>query len=363
MSHREPVMQAPRNPLPKGYIPKGAVPYKVTDHDSWAGLAKRHGVDVWWLIKYNFETRDPDIVNWYLKNVTGCRTTTPDGHNWKFSSKDSPGTIYVPAAAVVRAMTTLKFGAYGITIEGDDAFQKSVEATLAFIARSDTGMVLLRAIRGTGKPFTLSAWVGTACNATASPDDMAAATPGGEYILKGDGSFNFRKEPSLIREWLDLPLEPQVGTGAGSSVTVKFTPSMWSISTTGPCAPYAGQPGASGSQVLFHELCHGYREAAGRFYWRPTVGSSSPYDNLEEFFAVVLSNVLTADPTYVATNRTLRSDHWGFTPLAAPQATSKGFVSVVSNRNLMRELIKSEPALVKELAKVKSYFNPFTETI
>lgn len=360
---REPRMQAPARPLPPGYVPTGGVPYKVQDRDSWVTIAARHRVDAWWLIKYNFETRDVDIVNWYLKNRVGCRQTTHDGLNWKFSSGDTPGVIHVPRAETVRALVSTRFSNFGISIEGDDDYRADVEVTLGYIRRADTGMALLNALKRTRKTFTISAWTGSACNATASPDDIEDATPAGEIPLVGGSSFEQRKTQSLLGRLLDLPPTPLIGTGRGSNVVVRFTPSMWGYGSGGPCSPYRGQPGASPSQVLFHELCHGYREAAAHFYTRPTIGGRTSYDNLEEFFAIVLSNVLTSDPTFSVANRRLRADHWGFTELAAPLATSRGFVSVVGNRNLMRELVKTEPDLVKELGGVKSYFNPFIEPL
>lgn len=113
--------------------------------------------------------------------------------------------------------------------------------------------------------------------------------------------------------------------------------------------------------MLFHELAHAYRYANGAFNRRPTTAGSSGYTDMEEFFAVVLSNVLISDPTYSSGNRTLRADHAGFQPLASTLSTSRGFVSHIPNRNKIRELVASEPELTKALAGVKSYFNPFVE--
>lgn len=84
---------------------------------------------------------------------------------------------------------------------------------------------------------------------------------------------------------------------------------------------------------------------------------------MEEFFAVVLSNVLISDPTYASGNRTLRADHAGFNALAPALSTSRGFVSHLPNRNKMREIVESEPELTRALGSVKSSFNPFTETL
>ena len=153
------------------------------------------------------------------------------------------------------------------------------------------------------------------------------------------------------------------GTGAGSNVVIRFSPTMFGFGATGACASFAGAPGASPSQVLFHELAHACRSAAGAFNRRPTIAGSASYTNMEEFFAVVLSNVLIADPTFSTSNRTLRADHAGFQPLAPVLSTSRGFISHIPNRNKMPELIDSDPELTRALAGVRSWFNPFAERL
>jgi hypothetical protein len=194
--------------------------------------------------------------------------------------------------------------------------------------------------------------------------DPVAATPSNQYLLKGKGSFQPMGEPDFVRSLLHLPLEPYRGTGTGSDATVRYTPSMWGFGVKGACAKYAsGAPGASPSLVLFHELSHAYRAARGAKFPRPTIGSSIFYDNMEEFFAVVLTNVLATDPTFDTANRGLRADHTGHSTLAANLSTSKGFVANTPNRNMMKELVDSEPDLVKALRDSKSTFNPFAEPL
>jgi hypothetical protein len=261
--------------------------------------------------------------------------------------------------------TSKKFAPYGITIDGDDQYELGVELTLHRIETSYTGQVLLSAIKSTSKSIQIIPWTDyTKCNADSGPLDGLAATPASQYIFKGDGSFQPVGQPSLIRSLLHLPLEPYKGTGTGSDSIVRFTPSMWGYGVKGACAKYAaGAPGASPSLVLFHELSHSYREARGGFSPRPMVGSGLFYNDAEEFFAVVLTNVLATDPTFGTANRGLRADHTGHSTLAADLSTSKGFVKNTSNRNMMKELAKSEPDLFKALQGSKSSFNPFAESL
>lgn len=92
----------------------------------------------------------------------------------------------------------------------------------------------------------------------------------------------------------------------------------------------------------------------------PTVGGRRQYDNEEEFFAVVVTNVWVADPTNPNGTRTLRADHWGFTPLPAAQSTTKGFVAQAPNQRSLQKLVREEPELAAALKPVGGPFNPFT---
>ncbi|HZT31386.1 MAG TPA: papain-like cysteine protease family protein [Bryobacteraceae bacterium] len=86
----------PRNPLQPNYHPANGTPYHVRDGDSWASLARRAGVDAGTLIEFNFHTRNPNEVNWYLRRNVGCRRTTADGRNYIFSTDAAPGIVYLP---------------------------------------------------------------------------------------------------------------------------------------------------------------------------------------------------------------------------------------------------------------------------
>lgn len=79
---------------------------------------KKHPVDLTWnwerlrvfygrlkatdIIYFNFQTYDPDVINWHLYEKVGCRVKTPDGRNYRFGVNDPPKPsdpqlfIYVP---------------------------------------------------------------------------------------------------------------------------------------------------------------------------------------------------------------------------------------------------------------------------
>jgi len=92
-----PIEKMPRSPLPASYVPSGGERFKVSEAGpdaNWESLARKRGIDVWELIEFNFKTRDPDEVNWYLRRNVGCRQKSGDGKSWSFAG--APGFIYFP---------------------------------------------------------------------------------------------------------------------------------------------------------------------------------------------------------------------------------------------------------------------------
>jgi hypothetical protein len=100
------------HPLHKdAWKPVFGIPYKVSDLETWGSVARDvynrdggnsdtsyydHDYQARFLIDYNFRTENPAYVNWYLHHYVGCNQPSHDGYNWKFSSKDKPGIIYLP---------------------------------------------------------------------------------------------------------------------------------------------------------------------------------------------------------------------------------------------------------------------------
>lgn len=71
--------------------------YIVKDTDNWWTVADRFNVDVWDLIEFNFQTRVPEEVNWYLRELVGCRLPGRRGKNYSFRGADpSKRKIYIP---------------------------------------------------------------------------------------------------------------------------------------------------------------------------------------------------------------------------------------------------------------------------
>ena len=109
-----PIEFPPKNPLPQKYVPPGGKPYRVTDTDDWASVARKFNVDVGALIEFNFNTRAAPEVNWYLRRNVGCSRPTRDGLNWMFAGAN-PGIVYIPpsppppSARIVHSIGTMSW--------------------------------------------------------------------------------------------------------------------------------------------------------------------------------------------------------------------------------------------------------------
>jgi hypothetical protein len=93
-------VKPPLNPVhkrvPSEWPPETGREYPVLDTDDWWKIAAREHIDPWVLILFNFDTTVPEEVNWYLRELVGCRHTK-DGRNYTFFNADkSKGKIYLP---------------------------------------------------------------------------------------------------------------------------------------------------------------------------------------------------------------------------------------------------------------------------
>ena len=76
--------------------------HKVNDSDDWLSIATKYGVSVSALIEFNFGTLMPEEINWYLKELVGCRLTGPKGYNYSFRGADpTKGKIYIPKVGTI----------------------------------------------------------------------------------------------------------------------------------------------------------------------------------------------------------------------------------------------------------------------
>jgi hypothetical protein len=88
-----PLEEKPAKPLPYGYRPAGGRPYPVRDRDDWASVAKKFGVDIQKLIKFNFNTLDTKEINWYLRHLNPWGVTAPDSNVIYGDPQDDPNVV------------------------------------------------------------------------------------------------------------------------------------------------------------------------------------------------------------------------------------------------------------------------------
>lgn len=85
--------------------PTASRQHKLVTGDNWWNLATKYGrSDPWDIIEFNFGTRNPYEVNWYMEFYLGCSVPSPDGENFRFDGSDHPGILYIPAASWTRSL-------------------------------------------------------------------------------------------------------------------------------------------------------------------------------------------------------------------------------------------------------------------
>jgi hypothetical protein len=91
-------VKTPLHPVQKRGLwpPKNGREYPVLDTDDWWKIAGREHMDPWAIITFNFDTHVPEEVNWYLRELVGCKHSK-DGRNYAFLGADpKKKKIYLP---------------------------------------------------------------------------------------------------------------------------------------------------------------------------------------------------------------------------------------------------------------------------
>ena len=144
-----------------------------------------------------------------------------------------------------------------------------------------------------------------------------------------------------------------------NSALVEYTPWMQK-----PCSHFWTSPaknrGFLPHEILFHELVHALRDAAGHGWsLTPLTGALKRYHNTEEFIAVVTTNIYMTDPSNKRADRVgLRKDHTKG-KLENEFSDSLEFFKVSTDvfRNI-EQFCKEDPWFTSRLAEVPSTFNP-----
>ena len=114
-------------------------------------------------------------------------------------------------------------------------------------------------------------------------------------------------------------------------------------------------------EALFHELVHAFRMASGASENVPlTRGGLMNYDSVEEFIAILVTNIYVTDPSNKS-HSNLRRDHASFRTLEPDLMESFTFFrSSVSTYRLVEKFCGENPAFTRKLSDVKASFNPIS---
>jgi hypothetical protein len=222
--------------------------------------------------------------------------------------------------------------AYSITVDGDslpDADQGNYEAWVSGMLMSLSLFVTPRAIFR-----KLNAHGGTWGGATIVPYHNS------KYLARYGRCNALQADSEGVPDLPSLPL--------GGFTPIYFSPQTYA---TGSCG---SGPAARPEEVLLHELVHAARFLGRDSNDRPLTGAMSGYDDEEEFFAVLVTNIYVSE-----TGRTnLRKDHHGHVNLPPPLNRPEAFLAIPENYRLIRTFCSQHPNIAPMIANANAAFNP-----
>ena len=199
------------------------------------------------------------------------------------------------------------------------AYLSGVRNALAWIVESQAGSDLAASLRYHAKTILLVPYTGGDCNAQ-------------EWWWGASAKDNY----SIVRF-----SPPMGGSPCGEKIKKK-------------------RPASLPHEVLFHELVHSLRRISGKLrgWGLQGTGSLSSQGNIEEFIAILVTNIFISD----VTNRFksgLRADWLSHAPLDPKLAQSYRFFSLGTKAyNLIATFCDDNPGFTKMLSKVRAHFNP-----
>ncbi|HPF60397.1 MAG TPA: hypothetical protein P5149_13845 [Candidatus Competibacteraceae bacterium] len=245
-------------------------------------------------------------------------------------------------------------------------YEKEVLALLRTINYTRTGQAVFAAIRRQSpaftiviKPFIIDSYLQKLI------EDLKARLKESPGLLEDHYK-------SLIRKYQEEALADSPNATAGpdgrgnepqrrgregrrENSLVRFTPAQWTYNPINPVLgigiPFFG-PGSDPDEVLLHELVHALRFTAGLSKKDHRVPFQKQYDNKEEFFAILITNIYRSE----CGRRNRRSGHdayfWG------KSADTEAFLDEGVNRLHVRQLRRQQPLLFNDLNNVNAPFNP-----
>jgi hypothetical protein len=197
-------------------------------------------------------------------------------------------------------------GIFGLTWLPSDAakrnvqvYEQAVERLVQQLNGPATSFWVLKEIESANKSLIIKPWRhDPAKDAKIETPYMAYGEPGSYADATARGEMAKTIETSELSKSERLA---NIGTGLGTSYVLYYTP--YYLGESRPTGP-----GYGADEVLFHELIHGLNSIKGNL--RLTGGAPDGFDGLEEFTAILLTNLYTSQRGGV-----LRYDHRGHTPL------------------------------------------------
>lgn len=213
---------------------------------------------------------------------------------------------------------TIEWEQYDVTIEGsvlqfknmDVAYEQAVDDDMTNIQLQASGRLMLTRIKTSKGDATIYPYPETDRNASS---DFKLSNDGRHYLL----------DKALV--WY-------------SPWTFARNQSMYEVDI--PDDLRAFNPADLRDEVLFHELVHTGRKLDGIYKLTPTTDAASPYQNVEDFIAILLTNIYMSEKG----KRVFRGSH-GSTRIASDkhvilskeESTSLGFLNAKANYDLVRE--------------------------
>jgi hypothetical protein len=220
-------------------------------------------------------------------------------------------------------------------------YEESVEQLVKQLNGPASSFWVLKEIETANKSLIIKPWhhdpakdskTETHYMAYGEPDSYADASAKGEFAKTLEISDMSKSERAA-----------NMGTGAGTNYTLYFTP--YYVGDSRPKGPAWGA-----DEVLLHELVHGLNSLKGNL--RLTGGAPDGFDGLEEFTAIVITNLFTSQ-----TKRGLRFDHNGHSPMPANLCDPQNFYN--KYRDAMQDCFKYHKSLTNIYKGWDAAFVPF----
>jgi hypothetical protein len=228
-------------------------------------------------------------------------------------------------------------------------YEDWIQSLVNTISRAVSGWWILSEIASSSHNVIVKPWV---------PDKRKTDAENKPRLPYGDPTSYPDSSPAgkATGKPVDHPLGPNempprpdfAGTGHGSDFVIRFTP-WWFIQ-------HPAGPAYDPDELLLHELVHAMNSAKGVL--RLSGGAPGLFDNLEEFCAILMTNIYSAQ-----THRNLRRDHDGHQLL--PQALCNDQAFYTKYADYVDSVYKYHPqlaAVYKFWGTDKAFlpFNPFT---